>query len=620
MPRSPGEAEARSSIPFDGGDPVSRQAGRVVDDLGLSPAALMVVGERYLGRDEQGCVVESTGQMMDRVATHVAQAEDLYRPGTSAGWAERFATLLRSLEFLPNSPTLMNAGTPLGVLSGCFVLPIEDSLSSIFDTLRTTALLHQAGAGTGFSFSHLRPRGDVVASSGGTASGPVSFVELYDAASQVVRLGGRRRGANMAVLDVSHPDIDAFVAAKAEPDRLATFNLSVAVSDDFMRAAAEDRPHRLVNPHTGRAVREVSAWGLFERIAAQAWRGGEPGLLFVDAVNRANPLPGRGPIEATNPCGEVPLAPFESCNLGSLNLARFVTGTTIDEPRLRQVVWLAVRFLDDVIDVARYPADELADAARATRKIGLGVMGLAETLAALGLAYDSEEAVGFTRRLMCHLATWAHDASRGLAAERGAFPLFPESRWAGDDAPLRNAQVTSVAPTGTISLIAGTTAGIEPFYALAYTRHALGRDFREVNPLFVQRAVEHGIWSPSLDDAIATIGTVRDHPDVPDDLRRTFVTAHEITPTWHIRMHAAVQHHTDAAVAKTVNLPDTATVQEVQDTFWQAWRARVKGITVYRSGSRPGQVLRRPDPGHEGRRGVDVHGIYTGGSLAGTGR
>jgi ribonucleoside-diphosphate reductase alpha chain len=588
--------------------------GSVVNDLDLQPAAMIVLAERYLLRDEEGRVVETPGQMMDRVAGHVARAEELYREGAAETWSERFATSMRSLEFLPNSPTLMNAGTPMGVLSGCFVLPLHDSLQSIFDTLRTAALLHQAGAGTGFSFSHLRPRGDVVSSSGGIASGPVSFIDLYDAASEVIRLGGRRRGANMAVLDASHPDIETFIAAKSEPDRLATFNLSVAVSDEFMRAAEEDRSYGLVNPRTGRTVRRRSARSLMRRIAEHAWHSGEPGLLFTDAVNQTNPLPDRGHIEATNPCGEVPLGPLESCNLGSINLARFVANGRLDEPRLRDVVRLAVRFLDDVIDVARYPEAGLETAARDTRKIGLGVMGLAEALAALGLAYDSFEAVRFCDRLMYHISAWAYAASRELAAERNPFPLFAESRLAGrGERPVRNAQLTSVAPTGTISLIAGTTAGIEPMFALAYTRHVLGRDFTEMNPRFERELSARGL-SP---DTFAVTGTVRDRVEVPVDLRRVFVTAHEVAPKWHVRMQAAAQRHVDAAVAKTVNLPETATIQEVEDIFWQAWRAGVKGITVYRSRSRKGQVLRVSAVVREQEPAVHVHGTYTGGSLAG---
>ncbi|WP_330180529.1 adenosylcobalamin-dependent ribonucleoside-diphosphate reductase [Nocardia sp. NBC_01503] len=564
----------------------------VADDLGLSPAAFAVVAERYLRRDGNGRVCESPGQMMDRVARFVARAEDDYRPGGADRWAPRFAALLRSREFLPNSPTLMNAGTGIGVLSGCFVLPIEDSLDSIFTTLHTTARLHRAGAGTGFSFSRLRPRGDTVAS-GGHASGPISFIELYAAAARAIRFDGRR-GANMAVLDVHHPDIQEFVRAKAKPGALPTFNLSVGVTDEFMRAATADQPYALINPRTGRTVRRISARAVLETIAAQAWHTGEPGILFLDTINRADPLPELGPLEATNPCGEVPLAPYESCNLGSIALARFLDGDHLDDQRLERAVRVAVRFLDDVIDVSTYPAPELAAAALATRKIGLGIMGLAETLAVLGLPYDSVAAVDFARGLMARITGWAHDASRELAAERGAFPLFEDSCWAADgDAPLRNAQLTAIAPTGTISLLAGTSAGIEPLYALSYTRNMMGRDFAQAAPLFERVAVERGIWSPEIAAEIAATGTAA-HPDIPADLHRRFLTAHELDQYWQVEMQAAVQRNTDAAVAKTVNLPETADIGEVRNAFLHAWRAGCKGVTVYRSGSRADQVLRHP--------------------------
>ncbi|WP_235948807.1 adenosylcobalamin-dependent ribonucleoside-diphosphate reductase [Nocardia terrae] len=570
-----------------------RPGGDVIDDLGLSPVALAVLSERYLLRDDSGSLRETPGQMMDRVAVAVAHAEDDYRPGASHGYAERFATVLRAREFLPNSPTLMNAGTSLGVLSGCYVLPIEDSLESIFDTLRTTALLHRAGAGTGFSFSRLRRRGSAT-SGGGVASGPVSFIELYDAASQVIRLGGRRRGANMAVLDVHHPDIEEFLRAKSDTGALPTFNLSVGVTDDFLHAAAQGRSHRLIDPATGRLVRELPARELFAQIAENAWRTGEPGLLFLDTVNRANPVPELGRLQATNPCGEVPLSAFESCTLGSVNLARFLDGDGLDEVRLAEVVRLGVRFLDDVLDVSVHPVPALAEAARATRKIGLGVMGVAEMLAALGLPYDSPAAVRYVSGLMARISRWAHAASRELAAERGPFPLYPHSRWV-TSAPMRNAQVTSIAPTGTISLIAGTSAGIEPFYAIAYTRHVLGRDFDHFEPLLRERARAHGAWSPTLEAEISASGTVSDCAGLPESLRRSFVTAHEIDPRWHIRMQAAVQRHTDAAVAKTINLPATADVATMREVFRQAWQAGVKGITVYRDDTRPEQVLRCPE-------------------------
>ncbi|WP_083884085.1 adenosylcobalamin-dependent ribonucleoside-diphosphate reductase [Nocardia higoensis] len=579
----------------------------VDDDLGLTPTAIAVLAERCLRRDAAGAICESPGQMMDRVAVHIAAAEDRYLRGSSARWAARYSALLRAREFLPNSPTLMNAGTPFGVLSGCFVLPIADSLESIFDTLGTTALLHQAGAGTGFSFSQLRRRGDLIASSGGQASGPVSFIELYDAASRIIRLGGRRRAANMAVLDAHHPDIEDFVTAKDTPGPLPTFNLSVGVTDDFMLAASEDRPHPLIDPRTGKVLRTIPARALLDRIAASAWRGGEPGLLFLDAVNRANPVPGLGRLVATNPCGEVPLAPNESCNLGSVNLTGFLAGDRLDEHRLHETVRAAVRFLDDVIDVADYPTPECAAAARATRKIGLGVMGLADTLAALGLPYDSEDAVRFTERLMTRFTRWAHAASSELAVERGPFPLFTRSRWT-TGVPLRNAQVTSIAPTGTISVLANASAGIEPLYALTYTRHILGRDFRHVDSRFRARASELGAWTADVEAEVAATGTISACAGLPQELRRTFVTAHEIAPSRHIRMQAAVQRHIDAAVAKTINLPADTGADEVRNIFWQAWKAGVKGITVYRSGSRPGQVLHCVDPACAAYPGVAVDG------------
>lgn len=583
---------------------MSDRPDQVTDDLGLSPAALALLAARYLRRDAGGTVCESPGQMMDRVAVHVAAAEDRYRPGASRVWAERFSRLLRDRDFLPNSPTLMNAGTPAGLLSGCFVLPIEDSLTSIFDTLGTMALLHQAGAGTGFSFSRLWRRGDAVTSTGGSAGGPVPFVELYDYASQVIAPAGRRRGANMAVLDVHHPDIEEFVQAKNRPGPLPTFNLSVAVTDDFMSAAASDRQHALIDPRTGVTVRTIPARALLDSIAEQAWTGGDPGLLFRDTIDRANPVPRTGRLAATNPCGEVPLASYESCNLGSVDLSRFLAGDRLDSARLATVVRAAVRFLDDVIDVADYPVPALADAALASRKIGLGVMGLADVLIALGLPYDSAEAVRFADRLMADIAYWAHAASRDLAVERGPFPLFADSRWS-IGVPMRHAQVTSIAPTGTISLIAGTSAGIEPLFALAYTRHLLGHDYTEVDAQIRARATEVGVWSPTVESRITATGSAADCPELPVELRRVAVTAQDIDPIWHVRMQAAVQHHTDAAVAKTINLRADASVTDVRHLFREAWKAGVKGITVYRSGSRPGQILRTAEPAGAARIGID---------------
>lgn len=563
----------------------------VRDELKLSLAAVTVLSERYLLRDGESRPVESTGEMMDRVAAFVAGAEDGYRAGSSTGWAERFSALLRGLEFLPNSPTLMNAGTPLGMLSGCVVLPLEDSLRSIFTTLGQTAEIHQAGGGTGYTFSHLRPAGDPVVGTGGRASGPLSFLRLFDDAAEVVQRGGRRRGACMAVLDVSHPDIYDFINAKSgTSDQLSHFNLSVGVTDAFMRAVERGGTHRLVNPRTHRTVARVPAVDLFDALCEAAHACGDPGLLFLDAINRANPMPGAGRIEATNPCGEVPLMPYESCNLGSINLARMTRDAAVDWDRLTEVTELGVRFLDDVIDVNEYPFPELDDASRATRKIGLGMMGLAELLATLGIAYDSTQAVRLAGRIASHVQRVAHAASARLAETRGSFPAFPRSRFAGSN-PLRNAQVTSVAPTGTISLIAGTTAGIEPMFAIAYTRSILGRHLLEVNPYFDRLARDQGLYHDELLTEIARRGGVRGYDRVPAQIQAAFPTAAEITPDWHLRMQAAVQRHVDAAVSKTVNLPATATVEDVRGIYLAAWHAKVKGITVYRYGSREGQVL-----------------------------
>lgn len=561
------------------------------DELKLSLAAVTVLRERYLLRDENGRPVESTGEMMDRVATFVAAAEDGYRRGSAMRWGERFSTLLRSLDFLPNSPTLMNAGTELGLLAGCFVLPVDDSIRSIFTTLGHAAEIQRAGGGTGYSFTHLRPAGDRVAGTGGTASGPVSFLRLYDTAARVVAMGGRRRGACMAVLDCSHPDIYDFVTAKAQsPHDLTHFNLSVGVSDRFLRAVERGGTHRLVNPRTGKTVARVPAAELFAAICEAAHACGDPGLVFLDTINRANPLRSLGRIEATNPCGEVPLLPYESCNLGSINLARMISHGRVDWDRLSEVAGLAVRFLDDVIDVSRYPFAELAAATRATRKIGAGVMGLAEMLACLGIPYDSEQGVRLAERVVRCIQQAGHAASAQLGDQRGSFPAIADSRWAGSG-PLRNAQVTSIAPTGTISVIAGTTAGIEPMFAIAFTRAIVGRHLLEVNPCFDRLARDRGFYRDELITEIAQRGGVRGDLHLPAEVRAAFPTAAEIAPEWHLRMQAAIQRHVDAAVSKTINLPADATVEDVRRIYLAAWKAKVKGITVYRYGSREGQVL-----------------------------
>lgn len=587
----------------------------VTDDLKLTLNAVTVLTERYLLRDPDGEIAESPGTMMDRVARAVAAAEDGYQPGSADGWGERFAGLLRRLEFLPNSPTLMNAGTDLGVLSGCFVLPVTDSLESIFETLKEAALIHQAGGGTGFAFSALRPAGDSVRSSHGVASGPLSFMRVFDVATDVLKQGGKRRGANMAVLDCRHPDVEEFAQAKAVAGRYENFNLSVGVTDAFMRAVVDGGTHDLVNPHTGETVATVEAAALFDRIAQQAHATGDPGLLFLDRINDANPVPAMGEITATNPCGEVPLLPYESCNLGSINLARHLTADERDVAweRLDESVRLAVRFLDDVIDVNRYPVGQLADGAHATRKIGLGVMGLAEMLATLGVAYDSEDALTLSDQLAARIQATATAASEELAAERGAFPRWEDSTFARDGhPPRRNAQLTSIAPTGTISVIAGTTSGIEPMFAVSYVRNVLGGRLVELNPRFERLARQRGFYADELMHDLARNGRVGDHPDVPADVRRAFVTALEISPEWHLRMQAAWQRHVDAAVSKTVNLPAEAGVDDVRRLYLDAWHRGVKGITIYRYGSKPHQVLTFLSEGEEGPVQVDAE--YAGGS------
>ena len=585
----------------------------VSDELDLTPSAITVLQQRYLLRDESGRLAESTVEMMERVARHVAAAEDRFAPGSSERWAREFGMALKALHFLPNSPTLMNAGTEIGLLSGCFVLPIEDSLDSIFTALREMALIHQAGGGTGFSFSRLRRCGDLVRTTRGVASGPVSFMRVFDAATEVVKQGGRRRGANMAVLDCSHPDIEEFVAAKLERGSLENFNLSVALTDEFMDEAHSDGMHRLRDPRTGEVTAELPAGDLFGRIAAAAWQGGDPGALFIDRINAERPVPELGEIEATNPCGEVPLLPHESCNLGSVNLARMLSGGELDWERLAATVRLAVRFLDDVIEVNRYPVPAVERATVRTRKIGVGVMGLAEMLAELGVPYDSEDALALADRVASTLAAEARAASAQLAVERGPFPAWREGGGPTEE-PQRNAQLTSIAPTGSISIIAGTTAGIEPLFAVSFARNVLDTELVETSAAFERIARERGFHNRELTAEVARSGSVREAAGVPDEVRRAFVTAAELAPEWHLRMQAAFQSHVDGAVSKTVNLPAEATVDDVAAIYDEAWRQRVKGVTVYRYGSRPGQVLTRL--GKEGgEAGVRVDSEYAGGCL-----
>jgi ribonucleoside-diphosphate reductase alpha chain len=587
--------------------------------LRLSDNARVVLERRYLAKDDAGNPIETPEELFHRVAHNVAQAErqearsKRQEAGKAAGgeasvWEDRFYDLMTSLRFLPNSPTLGNAGRPLQQLSACFVLPVEDSMVSIFDAVKQTALIHQSGGGTGFAFSRLRPAGDIVRTTGGVASGPVSFMKVFDSATEAIKQGGMRRGANMAILDVHHPDIETFINVKSDMTTLTNFNISVAVDEAFMRAVEADEEYDLVNPRTRRVVGRRRAKAVFEQIVANAWRNGDPGLVFLDRINDDNPTPQLGAMEATNPCGEQPLLPYESCNLGSLNLSRFVgnkeqgTGNReIDWEGLAAAIPVAVRFLDDVIDMNAYPVAEIETQTELTRKIGLGVMGFADLLFELGIPYDSEEALALADRLMAFIREHADAASEALAAERGVFPAWEASIYGpkGEDRRLRNSTRTTVAPTGTLSIIADCTGGIEPAFALAFTRsHYLdprkpSEPVRlvEVNQVFAAAVRARGVYSDDLVEYLAAGGSLRDRPEVPSDLKRLFVTAHDIAPTWHVRMQAAFQRHTDNAVSKTINFPRQATIGDVANAYLLAYREGCKGITIYRDGSRTGQVL-----------------------------
>ncbi|HPD14152.1 MAG TPA: adenosylcobalamin-dependent ribonucleoside-diphosphate reductase [Planctomycetota bacterium] len=565
----------------------------VADDLKLPLNATQVLERRYLLRDERGEVAETPHEMFVRVARAIA-APDANYPEADVERAEHeFLEMMVRLEFLPNSPTLMNAGTPLGQLAACFVLPVGDSLREIFDTVRDMALIHQSGGGTGFSFSRLRPKGDLVRSTGGVASGPISFMHVYDETTNTIKQGGRRRGANMGILRVDHPDIVEFVTAKLDGATLRNFNLSVAVTDAFMAAAAKGRDYDLVNPRTGKTAGRHNAREMLDLIATSAWRCGDPGLVFLDEINRHNPTPAVGVIEATNPCGEQPLLPYEACNLGSINLAVMVRDGEVDWARLADVARKGVHFLDNVIDASRYPLDAIAANTRASRKIGLGVMGFAEALIRLGVPYDSDEAVALAERIMGFVAAEARKASQELGERRGSFPHFAHSVWPERGfAALRNATCTTVAPTGTISIIAGCSSGIEPLFALSYVRHVLdGATLIEENALFREAAERGGFYSDDLIREIARRGSCRGLKGVPKSVQRLFPTAFDIAPEWHVRLQAAFQRHTDSAVSKTCNLPQAAAPADVRHIFELAWKLRCKGITVYRYGSAAGQVL-----------------------------
>ena len=559
----------------------------------LSKNATRVLEARYLLKDETGRVVEGFDDLCTRVAGAVAEAERAFG-GAPEPWFDRFREAIHRLEFLPNSPTLMNAGTPVGQLAACFVLPLEDSLEGIFETLKRMAGIHQSGGGTGFDFSRLRPEGDVVRATHGIASGPVSFVGVFDAATAVIKQGGRRRGANMGVLRIDHPDIRQFIRCKSDPTRYTNFNLSVTTTDDFWQAATSGGSIGLVNPRTGRVVERVDAAALLREIAEHAWASGDPGVLFLEAINRDNPTPKLGALTTVNPCGELPLLPNEACNLGSIRLDAFVEKGAIDWERLDATVDLAVRFLDDVIEVSRYPYPEIADITRANRKIGLGVMGFADFLVELGIPYDSEVAVETAGRVMRRIRARAERASETLANERGMFANYAGSRAEARGQKLRNATLTSIAPTGTLSIIAGCCGGIEPYFALAFVRHVLdGQKLPETNPRFEAALRAAGCWSADLVAEVQARGTVRGMASVPEKIRRLFPTAPDIAPEWHLSIQQAFQEQVDNAVSKTINLPAAATPDDVQAIYTSAWRRGLKGVTVFREGCKGVAVLVR---------------------------
>ncbi|MEW5721662.1 MAG: adenosylcobalamin-dependent ribonucleoside-diphosphate reductase [Thermodesulfobacteriota bacterium] len=561
----------------------------------LTGHARLVLSRRYLRRNADNRPVETPAQMLERVAWTVAQADESYSGiGAARRTAVRFYEAMVALDFLPNSPTLMNAGRELGQLSACFVLPVEDSIESIFNAVRNTALIHKSGGGTGFSFSRVRPANDIVKSTHGVSSGPISFMNVFDVATETIKQGGVRRGANMGLLSVHHPDVVEFITVKARrPGWFSNFNLSVSVTDRFMEALAKDDEYDLVNPHGGQVQGRLRAREVFEHMVEAAWVCGDPGLVFIDRINAANPLPDLGPIEATNPCGEQPLLPFESCTLGSINLSRFVKGGSVDYGRLKEMVRLAVHFLDNVIDVNQYPLPQIRELSLKNRKIGLGVMGLADLFIKLGLAYDSEAALGLCRELMAFIQEQARAASADLARRRGNFPSFERSVYARRGLRhMRNATTTTIAPTGSLSIIAGCSSGIEPLFALAYRRRVLeDQEYIEVHPGFKRRARRLGYWDDGLVLRLAETGSVRDLEGAPEELRRLFVTAHDLEPRWHLEVQAAFQAHTDNAVSKTVNLPKETSAATVREIFLAAYDLGLKGVTVYRDGSKAGQVL-----------------------------
>ena len=562
----------------------------------ISKNAQAVLERRYLMRDEKGNPIETVDDLFHRVANAIAAADSVFDPKADvSATADSFYRMMTELEFLPNSPTLMNAGRPLGQLSACFVLPVGDSMEEIFDAIKHAALIHKSGGGTGFSFSRLRPKGSTVNSTGGVASGPISFMKVFNAATEAVKQGGTRRGANMGILRVDHPDIMEFITCKNDTKEITNFNISVGITEAFMNAVERNQEYDLVDPATKKVTGRLKAKEVFDTIVNSAWQTGEPGIIFLDRLNRDNMVPGVGEIESTNPCGEQPLLPYEACNLGSINLVQHLkkteNGYDVDWEKLDTTVDKAVHFLDNVIEVNQYPLPEIDKMTRATRKIGLGVMGFADMLLYLGVPYNSSEGVELGRKIMERINRRGHEASLELAKVRGAFPLFGESTFK-DGAPIRNATVTTIAPTGTLSIIAGVSSGVEPVFAYAYIRNVMDHTHLiETNQILKDKLMEAGLYSEELMQQIVDHGTLAHVEGIPQEIKRIFVCAHDVSPIWHVRMQAAFQEHTDNAVSKTVNFPNSATRDDVAEVYHLAYTLGCKGTTIYRDGSRDEQVL-----------------------------
>jgi ribonucleoside-diphosphate reductase alpha chain len=562
-----------------------------IEEPKLTVNALEVLKRRYLLRDIQENIIETPIELFMRVAKFIGK-EDAKYGDDPAKSEEIFFGMMSRLEFIPNTPTLFNAGTSLGQLSACFVLPVEDSLESIFTAVKNLAIIEQSGGGVGFDFSRLRPKGDIVKSSKGVASGPVSFMRVFDTSTEIIKAGGKRRGAMMAILRVDHPDIIEFITVKQKTGMLTNFNISVAVTDEFMRAVENDEEYWLINSRNKEKTKQLKAREIWNLMAKSAWMTGDPGVVFIDEINRYNPTPTVGRLESTNPCGEQPLLPYESCNLGSINLLRMVEEGRINWDKLRVTVQNAIHFLDNVIDANKYPLKEIDDITRANRKIGLGVMGFADMLAKLGISYDSEEALNLGDKVMKFIQEEGHKKSMEIAQKRGSFPNFDGSIYKNRYPAMRNSTITTVAPTGTISIIAGCSSGIEPFFAISFIRNVLsGTRLFETNALFENVAKEKGFYNTELLQEIARTGSVQKSDSVPESVRRLFVTALDIDPVWHVRMQSVFQRSTDNAVSKTVNLPTNATVEDVRKIYEQAWKLKCKGVTVFRYGSKPEQVL-----------------------------